>query len=99
VDLLAWNVANEIVNGFRIEQFTTTIGISVEQFKELANRLRSVQKGQSVRVTVTDAAALRNALVATLRELGEEEFQTRTGYSLAAGDTMLAHLDGQLGSR
>lgn len=99
VDLLAWNVANEVVNGFRIDPFAATIGTSVEEFRELVNRLRSVPHGESVEVTVIDATALRNALDATLRELGEEEFQTRTGHGFTAGNSMLAHLNCLLGSR
>jgi len=51
LDLLAWNVANEVVNGFTLEHFTATIGAPVEAFKELAARLRSVDNQRRLRST------------------------------------------------
>lgn len=95
VDLLAWKVANEVINGFRVEHFTTTIGAPLEVFKEIAVGLRSVQ-GDNAAVSLTEAAVLRNALALTLKELGEEEFHTRTGHSFEEGSAILARLNRSL---
>ncbi len=45
VDLLAWNVSNEVVNGFAVKDFNATVGASPEAFSSLANRLRSSEGG------------------------------------------------------
>ena len=43
IDLLAWNVANEVLNGFAITDFAIAVGASPEAFKQLVLRLRSVR--------------------------------------------------------
>jgi len=95
VDLLAWNIANEVVNAFAVEDFTTTIGTPLEVFKQIASRLRSVDCENAV-ITLTEAAAFRNALALTLKELGEDEFHTRTGHSFEGGNLILARLNRSL---
>ena len=98
IDLLAWNVANEVVNGFRVPDFNATIGTSAEAFKQFANRLRSGD-GAKTTITSTEKLWLRNALDLTLKELGEGEFHTRTGHSFEEGDSLLARLNRSLANR
>lgn len=98
VDLLAWNVSNEVVNGFAVQDFNATVGASPEAFRSLANRLRSSEGGKAT-ITSTEAAVFRNALALTLQELGEEEFHTRTGHSFEEGNAVLARLNRFLENR
>jgi hypothetical protein len=42
--------------------------------------------------------AFRNALFETIRELGTDEFQTRTGYGFGQGNAVLKKLDHLLGT-
>lgn len=92
IDLLAWNVANEVVNGFPVEHFTTTIGAPLEVFRETAIRLRTVD-AENATVALPEAAMFRNALALTLKELGDEEFHTRTGHSFEEGNAILTRLN------
>ena len=32
LDLLAWNVSNEVINGFKVSDFEKTIGVSEHEF-------------------------------------------------------------------
>ncbi len=92
LDLLAWNIANEVVNGFKVENFESRIGVSFEAFKEIAFRLRSTPNTETASLDLHEARIFHNALAVTLEELGEGEFQTRTGHSFATGNLVLKNL-------
>jgi len=89
LDLLAWNIANEVINGFQVENFDEQIGTSLEDFRCVAARLRSMPDTETVALTVSEVRTFRNALAITLGELGEDEFETRTGYSFDRGNILL----------
>lgn len=38
VDLPAWNVANEVIDGFAVEKFSAAVAPSPDAFKQLAGR-------------------------------------------------------------
>jgi hypothetical protein len=91
--LLADQVPNEVCNGFCIENFEEQIGCPQSEFKTLALELISHLQPQHCSITPIEAQLLCSALRATLRELGEEEFFTRTGFAFEAGALLLKKLD------
>jgi hypothetical protein len=93
LDLLAWNTANEVINGFRVENFHEQIGTSLEDFRRVAVRLRSTPSTEAASLTMSEARAFRNALAITLEELGEDEFETRTGHNFDKGNVLLRRLE------
>jgi hypothetical protein len=93
LDLLAWNVVNEVVNGFVVKDFEGRIGSSLENFKHLALKLRAVPNGQGATLALREARLFKNALAITLEELGEDEFQTRTGHNFGNAKLLLKALD------
>jgi hypothetical protein len=97
LELLAWAVPNEVLNGFKVENFQPTIGISEGEFGKRANRLRQAQEDIQTGLTLPEARAFRNALSLTVDELGIEEFHTRTGIDFEAGLQLLRKMDRFLG--
>jgi hypothetical protein len=92
LDLLAWNVSNEVINGFNVPDFEKTIGASKQEFQVICVALRGLPKGTKPGFDLKKAHIFRNALVIVLEELGEEEFDTRTGHSIEEGRTILQQL-------
>ena len=92
LDLLAWNVANEVINGFKVANFEEQIGTSLEKFRSVAVRLRSIPSTETATLAVSEVRVFHNALAITLEELGEDEFETRTGHSFEKGSLLLKHL-------
>lgn len=93
LDLLAWNVANEVINGFRVANFEEQIGASLEEFRSVAVRQRSIPSTEKAALAVSEVRVFHNALAITLEELGEDEFETRTGQSFEKGNILLKHLE------
>lgn len=94
IDLLIWNVPNEVINGFRVDDFQNRISMSEEQFKDLSNRIRVFsEKKQPIVLYAREARAFRNALRIVIQELGPEEFHTRTGYEFSDGQAIFGRLD------
>lgn len=98
IDVIFVNqILNEVVNGFRVPDFEGTLGVSHTSAKELLERVHAVavQRGndsQTFTLSKEETHFFRRALLATLGELGEDEFETRTGYPLEEGQTKLAGL-------
>lgn len=90
-DLLR-NVLNEVLNGFAIQNFEQTIGISRSELERLFEYFNDRSATQEMQLTRPQVSAVVNALRATLQELGSEEFQTRTGFDLAEGKIVLHRL-------
>jgi hypothetical protein len=91
--LLMWNVPNEVLNGFEVENFEETIGVSEAQFAAIAERLHPETANDLIRIQSDDVRPFRNALQAVIDELGEWEFQTRTGCDLSEGEKLRDDLD------
>jgi hypothetical protein len=79
---------NEILNGFKLENIDATIGAE-EKLMELLAYLNSLPEKAEIPVDATQLLVFRNALRETLRELGVEEFHTRTGYDFDEGEAIL----------
>ena len=90
------SVLNEILNGFAIDNFESTVGIPRSDLEKLFQYLSGLPDNAQVKVTQHQAWAAYNALREALRELGNEEFQTRTGFDFTESETMLRRLGGLL---
>lgn len=90
-DLLR-NALNEVLNGFAIQNFEGTIGISRSELELLFEYFNDHSADAQVQLTRTQASAALNALRATLGELGSEEFHTRTGFDFAESEIALQRL-------
>ena len=88
---------NEVINGFTVPEFEKTVGASEEQANSLLNYLASLSQTDLAALDRTQTRVVRNALRETIKELGEEEFHTRTGYDFADGQSILKRLDKLLG--
>jgi hypothetical protein len=91
---LLQSVLNEVLNGFKVPDFDQRIGMNRGEAEELFKRIRSLHCGDSLTLGLHEARAFRNALSETIKELGPEEFHTRTGYTLSHGNASLNRLDG-----
>ena len=89
---LLHNVLNEILNGFAVHNFESTIGLPRSEVEELFRHLNQLSNEVPVQLTRTEAWAAHNALREALRELGIEEFQTRTGFDFAESERVLRRL-------
>ena len=89
---LIGNVSNEVLNGFRIENFDVTIGSTRDEYQDMSQRLFKQQRFQAL-VGHKETVLLRNALAATLAELGLSEFQTRTGCDYEYGQALLKRME------
>jgi len=84
---------NEVLRGFSVENIERTLGVSESELAKEDASLRkmelSVQKGGSI----PDVRIRPEVIGATMKELGESEFQTRTGYELSAAKKLLKRLE------
>ena len=96
-----WNlfesILNEVLNGFEIPDFEERIGMDREGLSNIEKRLRELRDGEEVTLNLGETRAFRNALFETVKELGVEEFQTRTGHDFDFGNVMIEKLDHLLG--
>jgi hypothetical protein len=94
LDLLAWSVSNEVINGFKILEFEKTIGATEQEFRLIAVALRGLPQGTRAGFEFNKARIFRNALAVVLNELGVGEFAVRTGHDREEGRTILELLSG-----
>lgn len=94
--IFANQILNEVVNGFRVPDFEETLRASPSSAKELLTRVHCVavraSESQTFTLSNEETHFFRRALLATLDELGEDEFETRTGYPFEEGQKKLADL-------
>jgi hypothetical protein len=86
---LLGNILNEVLHGFDVPFFDSTIGVPREELEKLLRELNTLNDGAELPLSREQTVAFRNALAKTLHELGIEEFQTRTGHDFSEGETML----------
>ena len=94
--LLFGRTLNEVINGFSVPNFEDTIGLDTETLDSLLKKMQTLPKTDEIALGPTELRAIRNALRETIRELGVEEFHTRTGYDFDQGKTILRRIDGLL---
>lgn len=90
---LLGNALNEVINGFDIPNFEGTIGAEKGSLEELLRHLHTLHDADELVLGVPETRAVRNALRETIRELGVEEFHTRTGYDFEQGQAILRKLN------
>ena len=82
---LIQSALNEVLNGFETPDFERRIGMNRKNLDDLLKHLQQLRGDEEVTLDLDQARALRNVLLETIRELGVEEFQTRTGHELSRG--------------
>jgi hypothetical protein len=92
-------VLNEVLNGFALENREVTIGMKDLELRQLLTHLEELDNDDSIELNLNQIKAFRNALRETLRELGEEEFHTRTGFTFEEGEDVIKDLDGFISGR
>src|SRR5262245_34436360 len=95
---LIGTVLNEILNGFDLKDFLAVIGATKAEMQQIMTYLLKMPDGEVPSFSHYQITALRNALRETLRELGTDEFHTRTGFSFQEGQTLLRQLDSVFGT-
>jgi hypothetical protein len=85
----------EVCFGFEVPDFERVIGCTPPFARQLFNRLDGLDLDHSsvVTIRINELRAIRNAHVETLRVLGAEEYQTRTGVPFIEGERIARELD------
>jgi hypothetical protein len=86
---LTQSVVGEVLSGFRLENFDEPIGTGREECQKYLGHFWGLPE-DGAGLNLPQALAFRNALRETLRQLGTEEFQTRTGYTFEYGQHIYA---------
>jgi hypothetical protein len=92
-------VLNEVLHGFALENPEVTIGMKDSGLRQLLTDLKQLDKANTIQLNLVQTKAFRNALRETLRELGEEEFHTRTGFTFEEGEDVIKDLDDFISGR
>jgi hypothetical protein len=92
------SVLNEVLNGFEVPEFERRIGMNSADLEQLLKHLQTLGNRDAVTLDIQQTRAFRNALSEAIRELGVEEFHTRTGYDFGQGNATLQRLDQLLGT-
>jgi hypothetical protein len=87
------NALNEVINGFNVPDFERTIGAEKATLEKLLTHVQALRDSDELVLGVPETRAVRNALRETIRELGVEEFHTRTGYDYEQGEAILGKLN------
>jgi hypothetical protein len=87
----------EVCFGFTIPDFSKRIGGSEEDAQRLFARFDPLgDQSAIIALTKSEMHLLKNAHAATLNELGNEEYFTRTGVEFSSGQAILTALDAVL---
>ena len=87
----------EVCFGFTIPDFSRHMGGSEEDAQRLFARFDPLSdQSATIALTEREMHLLKNAHAATLKELGNEEYFTRTGVEYSSGQAVLAALDAVL---
>jgi hypothetical protein len=89
----------EVCYGFRLDNFASVIGAEEAHARSLLDRLDKLDLEQESQISVSpdDLRIIRNSHRETLRELGVEEYNTRTGVEFAVGQALGHKLDQLVG--
>ncbi|OJV39946.1 MAG: hypothetical protein BGO25_09080 [Acidobacteriales bacterium 59-55] len=83
---------NEVLHGFTIENFETALGVSADALARENVSLREIERAARMGKPIPQVGVRPNVIKATIDELGEPEFQTRTGYKLSEAEEFLRRL-------
>jgi hypothetical protein len=88
-------ILTEVLHGFAVENFNTAIGVARDELTRLHNVLTTAPQEPAL-VDAELGRAIANAVGLTLKELGQDEFRTRTGYDYEEGEALGEWIIGQL---
>ena len=85
----------EICYGFAVRNFEVRMGSTQNEARQLFEKMDQLADHPQHRVVLTSAQIrlLKKAHEETLRELGPEEYETRTGVAFAFGQALLQQFD------
>jgi hypothetical protein len=83
---------NELLLGFGLRAPQTSVGMSADDLMKYLRYLNGLPDKAEIPIDLPTVAVMAKVLKETLRELGEEEFHTRTGYGFVEGEALLAKL-------
>jgi hypothetical protein len=89
---LLHSILNEVLRGFKVDDFSNVIGIGKEKLRRLDVQLDGLPEGAAIELGLPEIIALHNALRECLRQFGRDEFHTRTGYGFEDGERTLREL-------
>jgi hypothetical protein len=87
---------NEVLRGFTIENFEQTLEVSRSELAREDARLREIESATRIGNPIPDVCVRSKVIRATMDELGESEFATRTGYELTEAEEFLNRLERSL---
>jgi hypothetical protein len=73
---------NEVLRGFSVEDFLGTLHASQSELAIEDQRLREIELAATSGSPLPDVQVRTAVIKATMKELGESEFETRTGFQL-----------------
>jgi hypothetical protein len=106
--LLIHQSLNELLHGIRGLHVYSQVGLSKPALKEIFDALNAWIRAQKTDASglpvatfdhsfsLTQIRALRNSVEVVMLDLGQEEFTTRTGFSLTEAVELLDHLNSAL---
>ena len=83
---------NEVLRGFAVQNFERRLGVSKAELTKEDARLREIEKFARNGGSIPDVHVRAAVINATMEELGESEFQTRTGFELPEAQKILERL-------
>ena len=83
----------EVTYGFELENFEQQIGARAATVETLLERVNATNTPANHFLADNDVRIARNSLYETIRELGQEEFATRTGYDIDEAKNVLESVD------
>jgi len=85
----------EVCFGFRVPDFDRVIGCTEDHASGLFNRLDEFDLERPNKITINrdDLRVLKNAHAETIRELGIQEYSTRTGVPLGDAQFLLEQVE------
>jgi hypothetical protein len=91
------NVLNEVLRGFRIDDFDSKLNASMETIKQLWNKFawNRPENGEMV-LSASEIVSLCRATRLCYEEFGDEEFATRLGVSAGEALKQVCDLEGLL---
>ena len=84
---------NEVLRGFSVQNFDQTLGVSKSELAAEDATLREIERSFRKESSILDVHIRAEVIIVTMEELGESEFQTRTGFELSEAARLLKSLE------
>jgi hypothetical protein len=80
---------NEVLRGFSAKNFEQKLGVLESELVEEDGNLREIERASRKGSPIPNVRIRPEVIRATMEELGESEFQTRTGFELYESEALL----------